>query len=325
SRELLLQAAAVSEPSGFAQVPDSVEPLVDDAAAPEAVESGMAAASVAKPPVRAAGGAVWQRGAGGIEVLLIHRPRYDDWSLPKGKLDPGETDEQAALREVFEETSVVGRLGAELVSTAYLDRSGKYKTVRYWAMTVAEGEPRAANEVDQVAWLSLPDARGLLSYARDHAVLDELALVVGAAASLEVRDMDHVVLWVADVERSLRFWCGQLGLEGVRLEAWRRGEVPFPSVRVSDGTIIDLLAAGKRDSGRRAPSRRDSEQTGAGPPGQGLDHLCLVVAATDLEAVARSGAFTVVEGPVPRFGARGMGTSLYVRDPDGYLVELRHY
>jgi 8-oxo-dGTP pyrophosphatase MutT (NUDIX family) len=269
----------------------------------------MAAAAVSNRPVRAAGGAVWRRSRDGIEVVLIHRPRYDDWSLPKGKVDPGETDEEAALREVLEEASVVGRLGPELVSTAYLDRSGKYKTVRYWAMTVAEGEPCAANEVDQVAWLVLPDARDLLSYPRDQPVLDELAVAVGPAASIVVREMDHVVLWVADIEQSLRFWCGQLGLEAVRLEAWRRGEVPFPSVRVSDGTIIDLLAPGGSGQGQS----------------HGMDHLCLVIAATDLEAVAASGVFDVVDGPAPRFGARGTGTSLYVRDPDGYVVELRHY
>src|ERR1700678_2665458 len=99
-----------------------------------------------EPPdlVRAAGGAVWGRRDGGLEVVLVHRPRYDDWSLPKGKVDPGETDEQAAVREVAEEASVAVRLGPELVSTRYLDRSGKHKMVRYWAMTVITGEAQAA-------------------------------------------------------------------------------------------------------------------------------------------------------------------------------------
>jgi 8-oxo-dGTP pyrophosphatase MutT (NUDIX family) len=125
--------------------------------------------------VRAAGGAIWRRAAdGSLEVALIHRPRYDDWSLPKGKVDPGETDEQAALREVREEASVEARMGPELPSTTYLDRSGKQKRVRYWAMTVAAGTLAADNEVDEAVWVRLDEARGRLSYPRDLVVLDAL-------------------------------------------------------------------------------------------------------------------------------------------------------
>jgi 8-oxo-dGTP pyrophosphatase MutT (NUDIX family) len=131
--------------------------------------------------VRAAGGAVWRRASdGGVEVVLVHRPRYDDWSLPKGKVDPGETDEQAALREVREEASLVARIGPELPTTTYLDRSGKRKRVRYWAMTVIGGDPTGDNEVDEAVWLSLPEARARLSYPRDIIVLDALADETGA-------------------------------------------------------------------------------------------------------------------------------------------------
>ena len=167
------------------------------------------------PEVRAAGGAVWRRGADGVEVILVHRPRYDDWSLPKGKLEPGETDEEAAVREVAEEATVTARLGPELATTTYLDRSGKQKVVRYWAMTVESGMAAPANEVDRAEWVALADARARLSYPRDSVVLDALAAAVGAAATLEVVAFDHVVLTVADVERSLDFWCGQLGLAPV--------------------------------------------------------------------------------------------------------------
>jgi catechol 2,3-dioxygenase-like lactoylglutathione lyase family enzyme len=117
--------------------------------------------------------------------------------------------------------------------------------------------------------------------------------------------LDHLVLIVADVERSLAWYCDELGLEGVRVDEWRRGEVPFPSVRIDDTTIIDLLA-GKRGE-------------------QNVDHICLVVEPTDLAGVAASGRFDVVGGPARLFGAQGEGEGLYVRDPDGNVVELRHY
>jgi len=122
---------------------------------------------------------------------------------------------------------------------------------------------------------------------------------------LHVVALDHVVLNVADVERSLAFYCGELGLVPERVDEWRRGEVFFPSVRIDAHTIIDLLAAPRT--------------------GENSDHLCLVVEPTDLDAVKASGRFEVVDGPATRFGARGDGTSLYVKDPVGNTVELRHY
>lgn len=139
----------------------------------------MSTETVPDQPVLAAGGVVWRRGrSGDVEVVLIHRPRYDDWSIPKGKLDPGETDERAALREVEEETTVVAELGPELPSTTYLDRSGKQKRVRYWAMTVVSGQPGADNEVDRAEWVSVADAVGRLSYERDIVVLEALLDVI---------------------------------------------------------------------------------------------------------------------------------------------------
>jgi 8-oxo-dGTP pyrophosphatase MutT (NUDIX family) len=131
------------------------------------------------PLVLAAGGVVWRRDPGGnLEVVLVHRPRYDDWSLPKGKLDPGETDEQAARREVEEETTLVTELGPELPSTTYLDKSGKHKRVRYWAMTVVSGTPQGANEVDRAEWVPLSEAPARLSYAHDVEVVEALRAVV---------------------------------------------------------------------------------------------------------------------------------------------------
>ena len=103
--------------------------------------------------VRAAGGVVVRRQDGQDEVLVVHRPRYDDWTLPKGKLKGRESDEECALREVEEETGLRCRLGRELQSVSYVDRHGRKKFVRYWEMTPLEGTFAPSNEVDEVRWL----------------------------------------------------------------------------------------------------------------------------------------------------------------------------
>ena len=125
--------------------------------------------------VRAAGGVVRRTAGDGIEVLVVHRPRYDDWSLPKGKLDPGETFEQAAVREVQEETGVRARLAQELSPVRYRDRKGRRKIVRYWIMEVEDpGSFEPNDEVDEIRWLDPAGAIGLLSYAHDAELLVEL-------------------------------------------------------------------------------------------------------------------------------------------------------
>ena len=145
--------------------------------------------------VRAAGGVVWRRVPSGIEVVLVHRPAYDDWALPKGKAEGDETDEQTALREVREETGLTCRLGPELPSTTYADGEGRAKVVRYWAMTVVPGtfdvaggklapEPKARREIDDLYWAPVQDARRRLTYPRDVVVLDGFwDDVAGASAS----------------------------------------------------------------------------------------------------------------------------------------------
>ena len=124
---------------------------------------------------------------------------------------------------------------------------------------------------------------------------------------VRVTGLDHIVIVCADVERSLSWYCDMLGLSPVRVDEWRRGEASFPSVRVDERTIIDLLA------GERS--------------GMNIDHICLVVEPTDLAALAASGRFDTDGGGAVDglFGAQGLATSLYVRDPDGNVVELRHY
>ena len=114
------------------------------------------------------------RGDGG-RVLLVHRPRYDDWTLPKGKLDRGETFDQAALREVREETGLRCTLGRELATTEYRDNKGRPKVVRYWLMSVDGGEFAPNDEVDEVRWLAVAEAVEKLTYDRDREVLAQLA------------------------------------------------------------------------------------------------------------------------------------------------------
>jgi catechol 2,3-dioxygenase-like lactoylglutathione lyase family enzyme len=122
---------------------------------------------------------------------------------------------------------------------------------------------------------------------------------------VHVEGLDHVVLWVSNLDRSLGFWRDQLGLVTVREAEYRAGDAPFVSLRVDQHTIIDLVV-GERD-------------------GSGVDHVCLVVAPCNLEALATTDEFDVVRPPGRLYGARGWGWGLYVRDPDGHIVELRHY
>jgi 8-oxo-dGTP diphosphatase len=124
-------------------------------------------------PVRAAGGLVWRSAGETVEVVVVHRPRYDDWTLPKGKAEPGETDEETAVREVEEETGLRCTLGPELVSTSYVDNKGRPKVVRYWTMQVDAAQPwEPDHEVDEVRWVPVEALGDLLSYDRDRAVVE---------------------------------------------------------------------------------------------------------------------------------------------------------
>ena len=120
--------------------------------------------------MRAAGGVVQQES----RVLLVHRPRYDDWTFPKGKAEGDETDEDCALREVLEETGLRCRLVSELPSTKYNDSRGRPKRVRYWLMEPEGGEFAPTREVDEVRWCEPEEAASLLSYDRDLEVLAAL-------------------------------------------------------------------------------------------------------------------------------------------------------
>jgi 8-oxo-dGTP pyrophosphatase MutT (NUDIX family) len=128
--------------------------------------------------VRASGGLVLRRGAGGVEVLLIHRPPPRlDWSLPKGKAERGESDEQAALREVEEESGWRCTLGPFIGTSEYVDRLGRAKTVRWWLMTPVSDVGFAGGEdgmeIDERRWVAVDDARALVDYDADRVVIDK--------------------------------------------------------------------------------------------------------------------------------------------------------
>ena len=132
---------------------------------------------MAKEPVRAAGGIVWRTSNGKREVLVVHRPLYNDWSFPKGKNEPGEPDLSCAVREIEEETGLHVTAGATLPTVEYIDHKGRQKEVAYWAMTVvecgAEGTFVPNDEVDEMRWVSLDEANAMLSYPIDQGLLGE--------------------------------------------------------------------------------------------------------------------------------------------------------
>ena len=132
-------------------------------------------------------------------------------------------------------------------------------------------------------------------------------------ALVEITGLDHIGLRVSNIEASLAFYAGILGLETERVDQWRRGEVNFPSVRLDRSTLIDFFAA---DPGDCVDRERNQ------------DHFCLVIRPTDLDelkAKCESLGIRIQAGPGSRWGAKGNGTSLYLYDPDSNVVELRYY
>jgi len=121
--------------------------------------------------IRAAGGVVVRDENGVREVVVVHRPAYDDWTLPKGKARKGESDEDCAVREVEEETGLRCMRDRELASTAYLDSRDREKVVRYWLMRPTSGTLSPTDEVDEARWVPWDEADDLPSYDRDRDVL----------------------------------------------------------------------------------------------------------------------------------------------------------
>jgi glyoxylase I family protein len=135
---------------------------------------------------------------------------------------------------------------------------------------------------------------------------------------IKVTELDHIVLNVSDIERSLKFYTEVLGLQAERLDEFKAGKVGFPSVRINDDTIIDLF-----------PARGVENKSKPGEKSQGnLNHFCMVVERGDFSGIVDylgRHEIAVREGPISRWGARGRATSVYFLDPDGNEVEIRCY
>ncbi len=142
----------------------------------------MSTPTAGRVDVRAAGAVLWRASGDGVELALVHRPRYDDWSFPKGKLDRGETMPFAAVREVAEETGVRARLGPQLRDVRYAVPEGD-KLVRYWSAEAVDGGFAANDETDELRWVPPSQAAGLLSYRHDVEVLRRFT-AIGRLTSL---------------------------------------------------------------------------------------------------------------------------------------------
>ena len=247
-----------------------------------------------RPIVRAAGGVLWRDGDGGPEVALVHRPAYDDWSLPKGKAEPREHPLVTALREVEEETGHRGRIGPYLTTVRYRVSSGRRpadKVVTYWAMREAGGSFTASREVDAMEWLPVPDAEARLTAARDRSVL--------AVFSRTPRDTQPLLLLrngrtaagarranrgapAQELSRSGRDQAVALVpvLDGLAVDDLRSADVP---------ACVEMLGPYAESAGLTV--QRDDRLTTDGFPGNERD------LADQVRAQATSGASLAVCGP----------------------------
>lgn len=144
----------------------------------ETRENNDQAGEIAIFDVRAAGGVISRDAGTDLELVIVHRPRYDDWTFPKGKAESDETDEQTAHREVLEETGFDCELGEELPSVTYRDHKNRSKIVRYWEMTIRSGVFEANDEVDVLEWVSAAEAGERLTYDHDVDVLSAFLTLV---------------------------------------------------------------------------------------------------------------------------------------------------
>jgi 8-oxo-dGTP diphosphatase len=242
------------------------------------------------PPIRAAGGVVWRRadgvdGEAGVEVAVIHRPRYDDWSLPKGKISGSESDLEGAVREVLEETGYHVRVGRSLGETRYVKSDGgglRPKVVRWWAMQAEEGTFSGTREVDELRWLSLADASDQVSRDSDREVLERFAR--GTAPTRTVLLVRHAPAgssstWVGDDSERPLDACGiEQADELVRtLSRFEVGSILSAGVRRCTATVQPLADA------LGLPVDREPLLSEVGYPGREEEALALIRRMGDAE------------------------------------------
>ena len=249
------------------------------------------------PPIRAAGGVVWRRiegvdGEAGVEVAVIHRPRYDDWSLPKGKVSAGESDLEGAVREVLEETGYHVRVGRGLGETRYVKSDGagmRPKVVRWWAMQAEEGTFSATNEVDELRWLSLADASDVVDRDSDREVLERFAR--GAVPTRTVLLVRHAAAgssstWIGDDNERPLDACGieQADELARTLSRFEVGTILSADVRRCTATVQPLAEA------LGLPVQPEPLLSAVGYPGREEEALALIrrIGDADHDAVACS-------------------------------------
>jgi 8-oxo-(d)GTP phosphatase len=264
--------------------------------------------------VRAAGGVVWRRDDGGDrEVALVHRPAYDDWSFPKGKLERGESELDAALREVEEETGLRASLGEDLGTVEYRDGKGRQKIVRYWEMMPVNGDRlRPRHEVDEARWVAVDEAPGLLTYDHDRRVLTRLTPVTVGTVVYVLR---HAL--AGDRDR----WDGPDERRPLTEEGWRQADaiaerdaaVPFATLLSSPYLrCVETLEPLAARIGRPIEARSDLAE------GVAHDRLeaAIVAAATAGPAIVSVHGDQLV-ALVRDLGRRG------IRPPEGSAPDVR--
>jgi 8-oxo-(d)GTP phosphatase len=258
--------------------------------------------------VRAAGGVVRRAGPDGEEVLLVHRPRYGDWTFPKGKAQPGETAEATALREVEEETGFVCVLGDELPSAGYRDSHGRPKVVRYWTMRVESGAFEPHREVDAITWVRARDAEASLSYERDRYILRAVPAPLLVIRHGSAGDRDD---WSADDSRR------PLDARGLRQAAALVGVLaPFAIERVVSSPFDRCVQTVEPLAAARGLEVEPADELAEGA---GSDRVRSLLAG-----LAGSAAAVCGHGPelVPLFGKTRKGATVVIEAANGMLGEL---
>jgi phosphohistidine phosphatase SixA/8-oxo-dGTP pyrophosphatase MutT (NUDIX family) len=279
-------------------------------------------------PVRAAGGIVLRGEGPDRSVALVHRPRYDDWSFPKGKLDDGEDEATAALREVEEETGLRCRLGPSVGAVTYRDRRGRAKVVRYFRMDADGGRFAPNLEVDELRWVPIEDAARLLSYAHDRSLLRRVLAGLPASALYVVRHAKAGIraAWSGpDEERPLtrrgRKQARRLVERFQGLDVQRILSSPF----LRCVQTVEPLAEAR---GLGVEATRELRE------GSSVDELLGALASLDERPTVVCGHRTEIEAMIDRLeregatieGARGIAKgSVWVLDRVGGRVVTAHY